>query len=123
MTEPDLRQRYAEAIVASLAQASASPALANEVVAAAFAAADAVLAELNSLREENAGLLMAVSPSKVKAGRRIVDSLTRIVRIERDDARADRDRWRERAEKAEAELASARNLCARSPLCVPDEKS
>ncbi|MFI7644088.1 hypothetical protein [Nonomuraea sp. NPDC049400] len=64
--------------------------------------------ELERLREENAALLIGADPSRMAAGRRIVDSLTRLVRIERDDARADRDRWRERAETAERRLANVR---------------
>jgi len=30
------------------------------------------------------------------------------------------EKHRQRAEQAEAALASARNLCARSPLCIPE---
>lgn len=63
--------------------------------------------EMYRLRQETASLFIGADPSRVAAGKRIVDSLTRLVGIERDDARADRDRWRERAERAEAELASA----------------
>ncbi|MFI7644157.1 hypothetical protein [Nonomuraea sp. NPDC049400] len=117
----DLRQRYAEALAAIFGPSGecyGSNPLHCECgphagVPAKFdRLADAVLAvrdeELGRLREENATLLIGADPSRMAAGKRIVDSLTRLVRIELDDARADRDRWRERAETAERRLAAIR---------------
>lgn len=66
--------------------------------------------ELEQLREENAALLIGADPSRVNAGKKIVDSLTRLARIERDDARADRDSWRERAYAAEAKTTVVRMM-------------
>lgn len=39
----------------------------------------------------------------------------------RQQAEREREEWRDRAERAEVALGRARDLCARSPLCVPGE--
>ncbi|MEU4576649.1 hypothetical protein [Nonomuraea sp. NPDC023979] len=110
----NLRQRYAEALAATNTLDDIDLAHTLDLV---IAVRDE---ELERLREENAALLIGANPSKIAAGKRIVDSLTKLVRIERDDARADRDRWRDRAERAERERDALRqSIAARTSTPKP----
>lgn len=96
----DLRQRYVEALARQLPPPQI----------AAFRLADAVMAvrddELERLRRNVADYENTISwDTTCREHARLLDECRR---------------QEERAEQAEAALASARNLCARSPLCIPE---
>lgn len=97
----DLRQRYVEALARQLPP----PGI------AAFRLADAVMAvrddELERLREERDQAIAH-------------DRQPYPTQWAYDQACAALEKHRERAEKVESALTSARNLCARSPLCIPE---
>lgn len=104
----DLRARYAEALAAAISRAPIVVLgditdLGQPPATTEMDLADAVMAVRDAELER---LRVAVDPAKVDAVRRLVASATRLVQVERDDAR-------KRAEKAEAAVARVRALAAR----------